>query len=138
MQGGRSGELVSRLMQALSSQGARVLDATGTGAADKQRFLTALEAEKNRTYATSAFDVMVGIQRVLEGTDWPVCSAVYCVGMPGSLNTVVQFLGRAMRLKGDGLSRRPAGPGQAGLFRPVRRRRGPGRPVDRPQPARPA
>jgi hypothetical protein len=101
MQGGRSGELVSRLMQALAAQGARVLDATGTGTADKQRFLTALEAEKNRTYATSAFDVLVGIQRVLEGTDWPVCSAVYCVGMPGSLNTVVQFLGRAMRLKGD-------------------------------------
>jgi hypothetical protein len=44
---------------------------------------------------------MVGIQRVLEGTDWPVCSAVYCVGMPGSLNTMVQFLGRAMRLKGE-------------------------------------
>jgi hypothetical protein len=38
---------------------------------------------------------------VLEGTDWPLCSAVYCVGMPGSLNTVVQFLGRAMRLKAD-------------------------------------
>jgi superfamily II DNA or RNA helicase len=101
MQGVRSGELVSRLIQALSSQGARVLDATRTGMADKQRFLTALEAEKGRTYATSAFDVMVGIQRVLEGTDWPVCSAVYCVGMPGSLNTVVQFLGRAMRLKGE-------------------------------------
>jgi hypothetical protein len=101
MQGGRSGELVSRLMQALAAQGARVLDATGSGRADKQRFLTALEAEKNRTYATAAFDVMVGIQRVLEGTDWPVCSAVYCVGMPGSLNTVVQFLGRAMRLKGE-------------------------------------
>src|SRR5437868_2147997 len=88
-------------MQALSSQGARVLDATGTRAPDKQRFLTALEAEKNRTYAMSAFDVMLGIQRVLEGTDWSVCSAVYCVGMPGSLNTVVQFLGRAMRLKGE-------------------------------------
>jgi len=101
MRGGRSGELVSRLIQTLAAQGARVLDATGTGAADKQRFLTALEAEKNRSFATSAFDVMVGIQRVLEGTDWPVCSAVYCVGMPGSLNTVVQFLGRAMRLKGD-------------------------------------
>lgn len=101
MQGGRSGELVSRLIQAFQSQGARVLDATGTGAADKRRFLTALEAEKDRSYATSAFDVMVGIQRVLEGTDWPVCSAVYCVGMPGSLDTVVQFLGRAMRLKGE-------------------------------------
>lgn len=101
MQGGRSGELVSRLLQALESQGARVLDATGSSGGDKDRFLTALEVEKTRTYATSTFDVMVGIQRVLEGTDWPVCSAVYCVGMPGSLNTVVQFLGRAMRLKGD-------------------------------------
>jgi hypothetical protein len=101
MQGGKSGELVHRLKQALAGHGARVLDATGTGALDKQRFLSALEAEKNRTHAASAFDVIVGIQRVLEGTDWPVCSAVYCVGMPGSLNTVVQFLGRAMRLKAD-------------------------------------
>jgi hypothetical protein len=101
MQGGRSGELVSHLIQALAARGARVLDATGTGTADQKRFLAALEAENGRTCATSAFDVMVGIQRVLEGTDWPVCSAVYCVGMPGSLNTVVQFLGRAMRLKGD-------------------------------------
>ncbi len=101
MRGGRSGTLVSRLKQALSSQGARVLDATGTGTADKQRFLSGLDAEKSRTYATSAFDVMVGIQRVVEGTDWPVCSAVYCVGLPGSLNPVVQFLGRAMRLKGE-------------------------------------
>ena len=41
-----------------------------------RRELAALDAEKNRTHATSAFDVMVGIQRVLEGTDWPVCSAV--------------------------------------------------------------
>ena len=101
MQGGKSGELVSRLCKPSPARGARVLDATGTGTADKQRFLAALEAEKNRTHATSTFDVMVGIQRVLEGTDWPVCSAVYCVGMPGSLNTVVQFLGRAMRQKGD-------------------------------------
>lgn len=38
---------------------------------------------------------------MMEGTDWPVCAAVYCVGMPGSLNTVVQLLGRAMRLKGE-------------------------------------
>ena len=81
--------------------GRSVLDATGTGAKDKQRFLAALESEKNRTFADSDYDVIVGIQRVLEGTDWPVCSAVYCVGMPGSLNTVVQLLGRAMRPKGD-------------------------------------
>jgi hypothetical protein len=100
MKGGRSGELVRRLTQALAAENARVLDATGTGTKDKQRFLAGLKAEQQQTFATSTFDVMIGIQRVLEGTDWPLCSAVYCVGMPGSLNTVVQFLGRAMRLKG--------------------------------------
>jgi superfamily II DNA or RNA helicase len=99
MQGGKSGELVRALMQALASENARILDATGTGTLDKQRFLGALKAEQQQTFATSTFDVMIDIQRVLEGTDWPLCSAVYCVGMPGSLNTVVQFLGRAMRLK---------------------------------------
>ena len=80
---------------------------------------------------------MIGIQRVLEGTDWPLCSAVYCVGMPGSLNTVVQFLGRAMRLKGPDYPAEPARPGQARLLRPLRRRRGPRRFVHRPQPPRP-
>jgi hypothetical protein len=61
MQGGRSGELVASLMQAFAARSAKVLDATGTMATDKQRFLSALEAEKSRTYATSGFDVMVGI-----------------------------------------------------------------------------
>jgi hypothetical protein len=101
MRGG-SGGLVSQLIHALASHGARVLNATGTGAQDQQRFLAALASEQNQTFAGSNYDIIVGIQRVLEGTDWPVCSAVYCVGMPGSLNTVVQLLGRAMRPKGDG------------------------------------
>jgi hypothetical protein len=100
MRGGSEG-LVARLIQALSREGARLLDATGTRVEDKKRFLKALKAESRRTHAESQFDVMIGIQRVLEGTDWPMCSAVYCVGMPGSLNTVVQLLGRAMRPKGD-------------------------------------
>jgi hypothetical protein len=100
MRGG-SGGLVARLIHALASHGSRVHDATGTGAEDKSRFLNALEAEKTRSHAESRYDVIVGIQRVMEGTDWPVCGAVYCVGMPGSLNTVVQLLGRAMRLKGE-------------------------------------
>jgi hypothetical protein len=100
MRGGSEG-LVARLIQALSREGARLLDATGTRVEDKKRFLKALKAESRRTHAESQFDVMIGIQRVLEGTDWPMCSAVYCVGMPGSLNTVVQLLGRAMRPKDD-------------------------------------
>ncbi len=100
MRGG-SGGLVARLKRSLESHGARVLDATGVGASIKNRFLDDLGSERGRTFSESRFDVMIGIQRVLEGTDWPVCSAVYCVGMPGSLNTVVLLLGRAMRLKGE-------------------------------------
>jgi hypothetical protein len=100
MRGGSSG-LVARLIHARASHDARVLDATGTRAEDKRRFLDALAAEKTRSHEESRYDVIVGIQRVMEGTDWPVCAAVYCVGMPGSLNTVVQLLGRAMRLKGE-------------------------------------
>lgn len=100
MRGG-SGGLVARLIYAFASQGARVVDATGTGAEDKRRFLDALETEKTRSHVESQYDVIVGIQRVMEGTDWPVCAAVYCVGMPGSLNTVVQLLGRAMRPKSE-------------------------------------
>ena len=105
MRGG-SGALVARLLQSLADRGARVLDATGTNATDKQRFIAALKSEQQHTYSDSRFDVMIGIQRVLEGTDWPLCSAVYCVGMPGSLNTVVQLLGRAMRPKNNGYPRK--------------------------------
>src|SRR6202171_5428999 len=100
MRGGSAGR-VAVLIRALQAQGARVLDATGTAADEQQRFLDELKAEKNRDFSSSEYDVVVGIQRVMEGTDWPVCSAVYCVGMPGSLNTVVQLLGRAMRPKGE-------------------------------------
>jgi hypothetical protein len=100
MRGG-SESLIARLNHALSERDARVLDASGTRVEDKKRFLSALKAENRRRHSESQFDVMIGIQRVLEGTDWPVCSAVYCVGMPGSLNTVVQLLGRALRPKGD-------------------------------------
>jgi hypothetical protein len=70
MQGGKSGELVRRLKQTLAGHGARVLDATGSGALDKQRFLSALEADKNRSHAASAFDVMVGVRPPESALDW--------------------------------------------------------------------
>ena len=48
MRGGRAGR-VAVLIRALQSQGARVLDATGTAVEDRKRFLAALKAEKNRS-----------------------------------------------------------------------------------------
>jgi hypothetical protein len=73
---GGSGELVDLLVKTLRSHGARVCDASGTSRTAKNRFLEFLNKERERSYAESEIDVLVGIQRVFEGTDWPVCSTV--------------------------------------------------------------
>jgi len=97
---GGSGPLVSRLVAAFRRGRARVLDATGAGPAVQRTVLGALDAERARSYRGSELDVIVGIQRVIEGTDWPHCSAVYCVGLPRSLGLTAQLIGRALRPKG--------------------------------------
>lgn len=95
------GPLVRRVVDAFTRAGARVLDASGVEKERKRRFLAALDDERRRTFDTSRVDVVVGIQRVLEGTDWPICSSVYSIGIPRSLQLVVQFAGRALRKKAE-------------------------------------
>ena len=97
---GGSGAFVAGVISQFVARGARVLDATGTDPRDKRRVLDALSSEREATFQQSEIDVVVGIQRVLEGTDWPHCSTVYCLGLPGSLTTIMQLLGRATRKKG--------------------------------------
>lgn len=93
------GRLVRRVVAAFEKVGARVLDASGIERERKQRFLSALASERGLPESGSRIDVIVGVMRVLEGTDWPVCAAVYSVGIPRSLHTVVQLAGRALRKK---------------------------------------
>lgn len=93
------GLLVRRLADAFHHAGARVLDATGMEKGRKDRFLKALDAERELDVAGSLLDVVIGVQRVLEGTDWKHCASVYCIGIPRSLQVVVQLAGRALRLK---------------------------------------
>jgi len=99
---GGSTPFLLRLIDAFERQGARVLNAAGTDKADQLRTLAALKAERDRSVAESQFDVVIGIQRVIEGFDWPHCSVAFCVGIPGNLAAVVQLLGRATRLKPEG------------------------------------
>ena len=97
---GGSGEFVAKLIDCLRSRGARVCDATGVGSEQQVKFIAILKSEQGiKLYNDSEVDVIVGIQRVLEGTNWPICSHVYSIGMPGSLTTVVQFIGRSNRNK---------------------------------------
>ena len=99
MRGGSSW-FVKQLVDCLQSRGARVFDSTGDGPEQQVKFLEMLKSEQDiKSYADSEVDVIVGIQRVLEGTNWPICSHVYSIGMPGSLTTVVQFIGRSNRNK---------------------------------------
>jgi hypothetical protein len=97
--GGSSGT-VRKVIAGFRAAGARVWDATGTRREDQSAFLKFLRREREEVSNYSdAYDVVVGIQRVLEGTDWPWCSDVFVVGIPKSLQQVVQLLGRATRLK---------------------------------------
>jgi len=75
----------------------RVIDATGIE--NKAAFLKFIKDEARRRWGDSEADIVVGSQRVVEGTDWPHCENVFCVGIPGSVTTVVQLTGRAMRKK---------------------------------------
>lgn len=97
---GGSGPMVERVVAAFKKAGASVLDVSGNTPADKARFLAHLPAERAvKTYFDSAYDVLVGVQRVTEGLDWPLCSTVYVCGLPRSLVVVTQLLGRATRKK---------------------------------------
>lgn len=99
---GGSGPVVAALVKKFRKAGARVHDATGLGKAKQDHFKAILAAERTLSYAESQYDVVIGIQRVVEGTDWIHCSDVYCVGVPGNLGTAIQLLGRATRKKGEG------------------------------------
>ena len=79
----------------------RILNGVGTDNSIKQNFINVLNKEKGKSYNDSKYDVVLGVQRVLEGTDWAICSHIYCVGVPGSLTTVTQLIGRALRQKDD-------------------------------------
>jgi superfamily II DNA or RNA helicase len=96
-----SRDLIAELTAALARNGARVLDASGVSDAKKKNFIDTLEAERRRSYAESRVDVIVGVMRVLEGSDWKHAAAAYSVGIPRSLVTVIQFVGRALRAKPD-------------------------------------
>jgi hypothetical protein len=96
---GGSSAFVEALLAGFARAGARVLDATGQDEAKKQAILAAIKADRDRSVADSRFDVVIGIQRVKEGFDWPHASTVFTVGIPGSISDVTQSVGRATRLK---------------------------------------
>jgi len=58
-----------------------------------------LAKERRRSYSESECDVIITLNTMIEGADWPLCSHVYLWGVPGNCQTTVQVLGRATRLR---------------------------------------
>ncbi len=77
----------------------RVFDASGVGEKTKRALIDLLKRERDLSYNDRSVDVIIGIQRTLEGTDWAKCSAMYVWGLPGSPTAIVQLIGRTMRKK---------------------------------------
>lgn len=80
--------------------GVRVLNVVGEGEDIKARLDEAMLSERKvKRFQDSRFDVILAAKRFDEGTDWPLCSHVYNLGIPGSLGLILQRFGRAMRKK---------------------------------------
>lgn len=88
-----------RLIAALPA-GVLAFDAVGAESSKADDLQELLEHERSvRQFSDSLVDVIVACKRFDEGTDWPLCSAVYCVGVPRSFGLVAQRWGRSFRDK---------------------------------------
>lgn len=79
---------------------ARVHNAVGIGKGQQRALDVLLRAERKvKRFSASRIDVIISCRRFDEGTDWPLCSHVYNIGLPASYCLVLQRWGRAFRDK---------------------------------------
>ena len=84
-----------------------VHNAVGTGKAFQEALIDLLDRERDvADIDGSEVDVIVACARFNEGTDWPLCSHVYQVGFPKSIQRTNQRWGRAFRSKRE-IARHP-------------------------------
>ena len=99
-----SDELVKQLSQLIGPD--RVCNAYGES--QKEAVIKILKSEERISdFKKSKLDAIVSCQRFNEGSDWPMCSHVFCVGLSRVFSKVIQRWGRAMRYK-SGFKNYPA------------------------------
>lgn len=94
-------EWAYKLEAAFLKAGAKgVFNAVGLEKDKQVDLMELLRKERSiKHYDESKVDVIMSCKRFNEGTDWPLCSHVYNIGIPASLQLIIQRWGRAMRLK---------------------------------------
>lgn len=91
-------DMISKAKQILEDNGYRVHAATDQ--TNLKELPEVLRKERGiGGYSDSSVDVIIGIQAVTEGLDWPICSQIFFVGIPASMLLIEQGLGRTMRNK---------------------------------------
>ncbi len=96
-----SRKLAKKLEDEFTAAGARVRNVVGIDV-DNMEFATDLEYERNlKDFHDSKIKVIIACKRFDVGTDWPLCSHVYNIGVPGAFNLIIQRWGRTMRSKLD-------------------------------------
>lgn len=98
--------LAGKFHQALVRAGLtvyRILNAVGNDDGTSQEFEEALDMERQAaekgSWALSNLDVIISCRRMAEGADWPFCSHVVLIGLPQSILSVAQTVGRGSRNK---------------------------------------
>lgn len=78
----------------------RIFDAVGSGKTKQRALINLLRSERRiGHYDDSEVDVVIACKRFDEGTDWPLASHVYNVGLPQSMSLIIQRWGRSFRNK---------------------------------------
>ena len=107
---GESGAWSFRVAEALrqcrvpyrKGSGAVIHNAVGTGKVFQEELIALLDRERDVEHVEgSEVDAIVACARFNEGTDWPLCSHVYQVGFPKSIQRTNQRWGRAFRSKAE-------------------------------------
>lgn len=96
---GKAEDNILAIKKRFETDGAKVLDVSGSKTEDICRIKGAMGHEESCQYVDSKYDVIIGCNRVREAFNWPHCCAVYCLGCPVSAQLSVQLMGRACRLK---------------------------------------
>ena len=98
----RSERWANRLMAEFTKRGVHVHNAVKGGVRVTCALKALLRTERLvKVYADSKVEVILACARFNEGTDWPLCSHVYNIGLTHSFGLILQKLGRGLRFKGD-------------------------------------
>lgn len=93
-------ELINYINNRLIESNPNIKTILATRNEDLKKLNNILKSDKNKSsIKESEIDIIIGINAVVEGLDWPNCSHFYFIGIPDSVLLLTQATGRTLRKK---------------------------------------